>query len=68
MIIKSPISNDVLLKLNPVIGIKDRVPKLLLQIPVRELHNDLLKPIEEGGLLEARDENGISLISNTALR
>jgi hypothetical protein len=51
-----------------VTGIKERVPKLLLQIPVRELHNDLLKPVEEGGLLEARDENGIALISDTALR
>jgi hypothetical protein len=68
MVIESPISNDILLKLNPVTGIKERVPKLLLQIPVRELHNDLVKPIEEGGLLKARDENVIALISHTALR
>jgi hypothetical protein len=50
MIIKSPTLNDALLKLNPVTGIKERVPKLLLQIPVPpELHNNLLKPVEEGG-------------------
>jgi hypothetical protein len=67
MVIEWPISNDVLLKLDPVTGIKERVPQLLLQIPVRELHNDLLKPIEEGGLLEVRDENGIALIRDTAL-
>ena len=68
MVIESPISNDALLKLNPVTGKKERVPKLLLQIPVRELHNDLLKPVEEGGLAEARDDDGRALISDTALR
>jgi len=68
MVVESPIANDALLKLNLVTGEKERVPKLLLQIPVRELHNDLLKPVEEGGLLEARDNNGRALISDTALR
>jgi hypothetical protein len=45
MVIESPIANDALLKLNPVTGKKERVPKLLLQIPVCELHKNLLKPV-----------------------
>jgi hypothetical protein len=48
MVIESPIANDTLLKLNPVTGKKERVPKLLLQIPDRQLHNDHLKPVKEG--------------------
>jgi hypothetical protein len=68
MVIESLIANDALLKMDPVTGKKERVPKLLLQIPVRELHNNLLKPVEEGGLPEAHDDNGRALISDTALR
>jgi hypothetical protein len=44
------------------------VGKLLLEISVRELHNDLLDTPENGGLAEARDESGNVLISDTALR
>jgi hypothetical protein len=67
MVQESPIANDALLHPNPVTGKKERVPKLLLQIPICELHRNLLKLVEEGGLPEARDENGRALISDTAL-
>ena len=68
MVIESQISNYTLLKLNRVTGEMERVWKLLLQIPFRELHDDLLKPAVEGGLPEARDDNGTALISDSALR
>ena len=47
---------------------KERVSKLLLQISIRELHNDMLLPPDEGGFKEARDETGNVRISDTALR
>eukprot|EP00957_Ditylum_brightwellii_P048939 3713601-Ditylum_brightwellii.AAC.1 len=34
------------------------VPKYFIQIPMCELHSDLMKPAQEGGLAEARDDNG----------
>jgi hypothetical protein len=67
-VIPSPISNDTLLVFNPVTQTKERVAKLLLEIPVRELHNDLIKTVLDGGLAEAKSENGNVLISDTVLR
>ena len=34
------------------------VPKLLLQVSVRELHNSLVSDPNDGGLKNARDEDG----------
>jgi hypothetical protein len=65
-VVPSPLSKDTLLVSNPDTGRKERVGKLLLEIPVRELHNDLLD--ERRGLKEARNEKGEVLISDTALR
>ena len=71
-VVPSPITNDTLLVMNEATGQKERVGKLLLEIPVRELHNDLIElPPPEGrggGLPEARDESGKIVISETALR
>jgi hypothetical protein len=68
-VIQSPIANDTLLLKDPDDPKnKIRVGKLLLQIPYRELHNDLLS---DGpcGLPEARHPTtGVALISDTALR
>ena len=67
-IVNSPISNDTLLVPDPEQpGNRVRVSKLLLQISIRELHNDLLSdgPL---GLAEAKDNDGKPLISDTALR
>jgi hypothetical protein len=66
--IASPVAKDTILVLNKENGEKDRVGKLLLEIYVRELHNSLIGPVEDGGLASARDANGIVLISDTALR
>ena len=62
-VVLSPISND---RLNLSIDEQSRpqlVPKLLLQILVRELHNITVSPSEEGGLKEARDaEDNITIL------
>jgi hypothetical protein len=67
MVVESPIKDETLLVLNPSTGIKERKAKLLLCVPVRELHNDLVKepPI---GLAEAKDANNKCVISDTMLR
>jgi hypothetical protein len=65
--IASPIANDTLLVRNPITKIKERVGKLLLEIPVRELRNDLIEPIERGGLAEAW-KDGRVMISDSSLR
>ena len=44
------------------------VPKVLLQVSVRELNNSMVSPIEEGGLKEARDKDDNIIISDTNLR
>jgi len=46
----------------------ERVGKLLLEIPVRELHNCMIKPAEEGGLPCVRDTSNKVLVSDTSLR
>ena len=64
---ESPLMNDTLI-------IKDkekkkiRVPKLLLSISVRELHNQMIRPVHDGGFAGSRDGNGDVIISDTALR
>jgi hypothetical protein len=72
-IVASPISNDTLLVKNKETGKKERVGKLLREISIRELHNDLIRKGTEGGglvagLASARDATGKVLISDTALR
>ena len=67
-VVESPITNETLLVRNLVTGQKERVNKLLLQISIRELHNDMLLPPDEGGFKEAWDETGKVRISDTAMR
>ena len=43
------------------------VPKYFLQIPICELHSDLIKPAQDGGLTEARDDNGKVIISDSKI-
>ena len=43
------------------------VPKLLLQVSVRELHNSLVSDKNDGGLKYARDESGNIIISDSTL-
>jgi hypothetical protein len=66
---ESPIVRDTLLVDDDGDGVKTRVPKLLLECSVRELHNELIAPTSEGGLEEAKDRvTGEVIISDTMLR
>jgi hypothetical protein len=64
----SPITRDTLLIKNKLTGEKERIGKLLLEIPVRKLHNDMLLPINKGGFAGAIYERGAIIISDTTLR
>ena len=64
---KSPIANDCL-KMK-IYGYTEPqlVPKLLLRVSVRELHNNLLSNTKYDGLKEAIDEDDNSIISDSTL-
>ena len=49
-------------------GKKVRMPKLLLEFSVRELHNDMIMPVDERGFSGAYNFHGRVQISDTALR
>ena len=62
-VVQSPIMNDYVSvkdKADPTVVHK--VPKLLLQVSIRELHNDLIEQLPEAS------KDGIPLISDTKLR
>ena len=44
------------------------VPKFLLQVSVRELHNSLVSDPNDGGFKDARDKDGKIIISNSTMR
>ena len=44
------------------------VPKLLLHVSVREIHNSLVSNPNDTGLKDARDEDGNIIISDSTLR
>ena len=44
------------------------VPKLLLQVSVRELHNSLVSDPNDGGIKDARGEDDNIIISDSTLR
>ena len=44
------------------------VPKILLQVSVRELHKNIVSNADNGGLKEARDEDDNIIISDSTLR
>jgi hypothetical protein len=49
-------------------SVKKCVAKMLLEIPVWELHNNLVAPVEEGGLAESQESTGAIIISDTNSR
>jgi hypothetical protein len=67
-VVDSPIARDTLLIKDPETGKKVRTGKVLLEVSVRELHNDLLDLPANGGLDCAKNAEGKVLISDTALR
>ena len=66
-VFKSPISNDYLKVLLDDQTKPQLVPKLLLPVPVRELHHSLVSDPNYGGLKHARYEDGNIIISDSTL-
>ena len=63
-VVVSPIENDCI-KLSIDAKVEPRlVPKYLLQVSVREQHNSMVIPVEEGGVKEARDTDNDIIISD----
>jgi hypothetical protein len=67
-VIHSPIANDTILIKLEGHEEKQRVGKLLLEIPVRELHCLMVAKAEVGGLAVARDDCNQIIISDSMLR
>ena len=67
-VFQSPIYNDCLKAVLYDQTEPTLVPKLLLQVSVRELHNSLVSDPNDGGLRDASDEYGKIIISNSTLR
>ena len=66
-VFQSPISNYCLKVLLDDQTETQLVPKLLLHVSVRELHNSLVSDPNDGGLKDARDEDGKIIISDSTL-
>ena len=66
---ESPITRDTLLIVDAYTKEKRRVPKLLLECSMRQLHNELIASPDDGGLVGARHAiiNDL-IISDTMLR
>ena len=67
-VFQSPISNDFLKVVLYDQTEPTLVPKLLPQVSVRELHNSLVSDPNDGGIKDARDEDGKIIISDSTLR
>ena len=67
-VVQSPISNDCLKVLLDNQTKPQLVPKLLLQVNVRELHNSLVSDPNDHGIKYSRDEYGKIIISDSTLR
>ena len=64
-VVQSPISNYCLKVVFDDQIEPQRVPKLLLQVSVRELHNSLVSDPNDCGINYARDEDGKIMISDS---
>ena len=67
-VVQSPISNDCLKVMLDDQTEPQLVPKLLLQVSIRELHNSLVSDTNYGCLKDARNEDGKIVISDSTLR
>ena len=67
-VVQSPIVNDCLMVKIDGYTEPQPVPKLLLKVSVRELHNNIVSGKKYGGLKEARDEDDNIIISDSTLR
>ena len=67
-VVASPIAKDTILVRDKLTGKKNqRVDKYSIQISIRELHNDLIKSNNKGGLNESWNGKKL-LVSDTGLR
>ena len=66
-VVQSPISNDCLKVMFYDQTEPQLVPKLLLEMSVREIHNSLLSDPNDGGIKDARDEDDNIIISDSTL-
>ena len=64
-VVQSPIANDCLKVKIDGYTEPQLVTKLLLQVYVRELHNNLVIATKDGGITKARDEDDNILISDS---
>ena len=65
-VVQSPIANDFLKVKIDGYTETQLVPKLLLNVYVRELHNNLVSATKDGGLKEARyEDDNIIIIDST---
>ena len=67
-VVQSPISNDCLKVMFDDQTEPQLVPKLLLQVSVRELHNSLVSDPNDGGTKYDRDKGNNIIISDSTLR
>ena len=67
-VVQSQISNDCLKVVLYDQTEPQLVPKFLLQVSIREIHNILVSDPNDDGLKDARDEDGNSIISDSTLR
>ena len=67
-VVKSPIFNDCLKMKIDGHTEPQLVPKLLLQVSVREVYNNIVIDTDNGGLKEARDEEINIIIVDSTLR
>ena len=67
-VVQSPISNDCLKSMLDDHTEPQLVTKLSLRVSVIELHNSLVSDPNDGGLKDARDEDGNIIISDSTLR
>ena len=67
-VVQSPISNDFLKVMLDDQTEPQLVPKFLLQLSIRELHNSLVSDPNDGSIKDARDEDGKIIISDSTLR
>ena len=66
---QSPIARDPLLITDAYYKVKRRVPKLLLECSMRQLHNELVASPYDGGLIGSRHaETNDVILSDTMLR
>ena len=64
-----PIARDILLITDAEYGVKRRVPKLLLECSMSQLHNDIISSPDDGSLLVSIHANtNDEIISDTMLR